>query len=174
MSLLRFANWTMLFRFIKYFNPVVFLGQEPKLDDLLSVRDSLKLDVYLFHMNGNFAVPHYKPNRTKFDDHINVLTKSSTDITNPALICNPKLVEPLNICTRRNDCRYQTNRSSNFVRHSSEICDSNSKTQIICQQQMFGNEKKLLQQLIELNYLPADVGNYSCKNFAAFDIGWFY
>ena len=129
--------------FISFFHQVDCLGQEPELDDLLSVRDRLHLDIHLFHMNENFAVPHYKPNRSKFQDQINVLTKNPSDITNPALICNPKLIEPLNICTRNVDCRYQTNRSSNFVRHSSEICESNAKTQIICHQQMFGKEKSL-------------------------------
>ena len=171
MSLLRFANWTTLFRFVNYFHPIQFLNQEPEYDDLLSVREHLKLDIHLFEMNENFAVPHYQPNLSRYSDKLNILTKNSSDITTPALICNPKLISPVRICTRRVDCRYQTNRLSNFVRHSSEICESNSKTQIICQQQMFGNGKKLLRQLIELHYLPPDVENYSCKHFAAFDIG---
>ena len=169
-SLLRFYNWSDLLSFINYFQPVSSLQSEPCVDDLLSVREAIKLDISLFSMSGNFAVPHYQPNRRKYKDYLNILTPSPTDLTEPALICNPNLTEPLKICTRRPDCRYQTNRSSNFERHSSDICDSNSETQIVCQQQMFGNQQNMLDELIHLNYLPFEAKNYVCRNFAAFDI----
>ena len=137
---------------------------------MLDVRDSLKLDIGLFSMHGTFAVPFYQPNRTKFDDKLNVLTDSPDNLEKPRIICNSKLIEPLQICSRRSDCRYQSNKTSNFKRHSAEICDSNAKTQIVCQQQMFGAEKSLINELIHLNYLPAEANNYVCSAYAAYDI----
>ena len=142
---------------------------EPDLNAIPTLRDRLHLDLFLYSWSDGKAIPHFRPLKSKYKDFLLILTPSPTDISSPALICNPKLCEFLHICEKRDDCRYQSRKRSNFDRHSAK-CDQIA-TQIMTPKQVkMGNDSSFISELVGLNYLPESAKSYRTENFCGFDI----
>ena len=88
---------------------------------------------------------------------------------NIKLICNPKFIPTIYHCRVTKNCGFFTEHSGNFQQHISR-CEEMSKQKIEGKLKPYGVNRNVVEQLVEMGYLPNEACDFRKTFFCAYDI----
>ena len=88
---------------------------------------------------------------------------------NIKLICNPKFIPTIYHCRVTKNCSYFTDNSRLIKEHSAR-CEEMSKQKIEGKLKPYGVNRNVVEQLVEMGYLPNEACDFRKTFFCAYDI----
>ena len=141
------------------------------MDNIPVLSRTISRDLELYEEFGEQIIPIYKTSPRFASEPIRILVQSheAEEIADFKLICNQNLIPKQYVCRVSPKCSFLTDRLDNFKRHVAK-CEEISQQKIEGKLKPYGISTNVVDQLVQMGYLPGEARNFRKTFFCAFDI----